>query len=148
MAVGANLTAADNDHLAQLFLEAHYIYIKEGKKSANSVIMHVLTDGCSWHLIKTDVAARPFEFKSLFTVSTKTQEQWDSNLILSVINLSITSANESIYQSLMFSHTVTVCLAAFLFRSPFLTCENLYLRGMLKMSYLSLLKTQWTVIEF
>lgn len=79
LAVGAILTTADKDYLAQLFLEAHYVYGEERSTQHNSMLC-VLTDGTTWHLIKTDVGRKPFKFISLRSISTKTEIQWDTNL--------------------------------------------------------------------
>lgn len=80
LAVGFFLTAAEKDHLAQLFLEAAYVYEKEGKSKFNSTMLCILTDGNTWHLITTDLSHKPFEFKSVWSMSTSTnqQKQWDS----------------------------------------------------------------------
>lgn len=80
LAVGAILTAADKDSLAQLFLEAHYVYVEERSTQHNSTMLCVLTDGTTWHLIKTDIGHKPFRFISLRSISTKTEIQWDTNL--------------------------------------------------------------------
>ena len=57
--VGGTLTAGDKDHLARLFLEAMYLYDEEGQSKSNSTMLCVLTDGNTWHLIKTDMRRKP-----------------------------------------------------------------------------------------
>lgn len=51
LSVGASLTSADKDSLAQLFLEAEYVYAKEMNSKLNSTMLCVLTDGTTWHLM-------------------------------------------------------------------------------------------------
>ena len=91
LVVGGTLTAGDKDHLAQLFLESVYTYEKEGKSNSNSTMLCVLTDGNTWHLIKTDMSRKPLEFKSVFSESTKQVQQWDSvcDVCIDHVNLCI-----------------------------------------------------------
>ncbi len=78
LAIGAILTAADKDNLAQLFLEVYYVNMQE--QSSRSVLC-ILTDGTTWHLICTDVSCTPFKFLSLCTVGTAEKNKpWDSNV--------------------------------------------------------------------
>ena len=78
LGIGATLTAAEQDNLAQLFLEAIYTFRKEGKTLANSTMLCVLTDGNTWHLITADLSHLPIQFKTVFSESTKHVTQWDS----------------------------------------------------------------------
>ena len=78
--VGRRLTKDDQDKLAQLFLEAIYVYSKEGKSVNNRILLCVLTDGTSWHMVQTDMTCFPLKFQSLFSCSTCQVEMWDSNL--------------------------------------------------------------------
>ena len=78
LVVGGTLTAGNKDHLAQLFLEAMYLYDEEGQSKSNSTMLCVLTDGNTWHLIKTDMRRKPLAFKSVCSESTKQVQQWDS----------------------------------------------------------------------
>lgn len=82
LSIGARLTMDDQDKLAQLFLEAIYIFAKEGKSKENSVILCVLTDGTTWHMIKTHMNQFPLHFESIFTCSTTSggAREWDFNL--------------------------------------------------------------------
>lgn len=80
LAVGAVLTTAEKDSLAQLFLEAYYVYGDEGSTQLNSKKLCVLTDGTTWHLIEIDLRHKPFTLISAHSISTKTEVPWDSNL--------------------------------------------------------------------
>ncbi len=85
LCVGARLTKEDQNKLAQLFLEAVYIFRLEGKSNENKIISCVLTDGTTWHIIKTCVDKLPLHFESIFTCSTTTtvenqNQKWNFNL--------------------------------------------------------------------
>ena len=95
LVVGGTLTAGDKDHLAQIFLESVYTYEKEGKSTSNSTMLCVLTDGSTWHLIKTDMSCKPLEFKSVFSESTKQVQQWDS--VSTICDVCIDHANLCIH---------------------------------------------------
>lgn len=84
LSVGASLTCADQDSLAQLFLEAYYVYSGEGRKESHiyTTILAVLTDGTTWHLITTDMSSKPLKFISLSTISTRGLVKWDSGFNL------------------------------------------------------------------
>lgn len=79
LSVGACLTAEDQDKLAQLFLEGIYLFTSEGKSRKNSLLLCVLTDGTTWHMIKTDMTCKPLKF-SLYTCTTYQDQKWDSNI--------------------------------------------------------------------
>ena len=80
VSVGRRLTIDDQDKLAQLFLEAIYMYSKEGKSIHNRILLCVLTDGTSWHIVQTDMSCHPLKFQSLFSCSTCQVKMWDSNV--------------------------------------------------------------------
>ena len=77
LSVGRRLTVADKDKLAQLFLEATYVYEEEGHRSENNKMLCILTDATTWHLIVADVGRKPIKFISHFSTSV---DNWDNNL--------------------------------------------------------------------
>ena len=80
LSVGRRLTTADQDSLAQLFLEAVYIWKKEGSSEQNNIVLCILTDGTSWHMMKINIMIRPLQFLTLYSCSTMGVKPWDSNV--------------------------------------------------------------------